>query len=47
MTEESGTLHLPCLDVARLLKDRGIERLTILHCDIQGAEFRLLEQMTP
>jgi hypothetical protein len=28
-------------------KDRGIERLTILHCDIQGAEFRLLEQMTP
>ncbi len=42
-TEESGTLDLVCRDVAGLMADHGMERLTILHCDIQGGEFAVLE----
>jgi FkbM family methyltransferase len=44
-TEESGTLELPCVDLCALLAERGIERLTILHCDAQGAELSVLEQV--
>jgi FkbM family methyltransferase len=43
-TEDSGTLDLRCLDVPGIMAARGIERLTILHCDIQGAEFDVLRQ---
>lgn len=46
-TEVSGQLELPCLDVAGLMADQGMERLTILHCDTQGAEFAVLEQAAP
>ena len=43
-TETSGRLDLPCLDVAGLMASQNMERLTILHCDTQGAEFAVLEQ---
>jgi FkbM family methyltransferase len=46
-TEESGTLQLRCVDLSALLAERGIERLTILHCDAQGAELSVLEQVAP
>lgn len=43
-TDRSGILSLPCLDVPQLLAERNIDRLTILHCDTQGAELAVLEQ---
>jgi hypothetical protein len=46
-TEESGTLELRCVDLCALLAERGIERLTILHCDAQGVELSVLEQAAP
>jgi len=46
-TEMSGTLDLPCIDLRALLAERGIDRLTILHCDAQGAELTMLEQAAP
>jgi FkbM family methyltransferase len=46
-TEESGTLELPCIDLCALLAQRGVEHLTILHCDAQGAELTMLEQAAP
>ncbi len=44
-TEESGTLPVPCLDVAAVLESEGITHLTILHCDTQGAGLAVLRQM--
>jgi hypothetical protein len=35
------------LDVNRLVQDRGIERIGLLHADIQGAEGFLLESIAP
>lgn len=46
-TEESGRLDLPCFDVAGIMNMCGIEHLTVLHCDTQGAEFSMLEQAAP
>jgi FkbM family methyltransferase len=46
-TEDSGTLPLPCLDVPTLMQLPGFERLSILHCDTQGAEFAVLQQAAP
>lgn len=46
-TEDSGTLLLPCLDVPGLMATNGIDHLTILHCDVQGAELAVLEQAAP
>ncbi len=46
-TEQSGTLDLPCLDVASLMAAHGMERLTLLHLDVQGAELAALEQAAP
>jgi FkbM family methyltransferase len=46
-TEESGLLTLLCFDVATLMATHDIDRLTILHCDVQGAEFSVLEQAAP
>lgn len=43
-TEKSGPIEMPCVDVASLMHDRGLERLSILHCDVQGAEFAVLSQ---
>jgi len=43
-TEDSGVLNLPCLDVPTLMASYGFDRLTILHCDAQGAEFTVLQQ---
>lgn len=43
-TEESGVFDLPCYDIAALMERHGLSRLAILHCDAQGAEFRVLEQ---
>ena len=47
VTEDSGTLQLPCFDVAALMATGGIDHLTILHCDTQGAELTVLEQAAP
>ena len=46
-TEDSGRLELSCLDIGALLDRHGLERLTILHCDAQGAEFSFLQQIVP
>lgn len=46
-TEASGTIELPCRDVAWLMAAHGMERLTILHCDVQGAELAVLEGAAP
>ena len=43
-TEESGVLDLPCLDVPTLMASHNMDHLTILHCDIQGAEFTMLQR---
>lgn len=42
-TEVSGTLDLPCVSVPDLMASHGVERLDLLHCDAQGAEFAVLE----
>jgi FkbM family methyltransferase len=42
-TEQSGTLDLSCYDVPQLLSDHRMERVDLLHCDIQGAEYAVLE----
>ncbi|MBC7799262.1 MAG: FkbM family methyltransferase, partial [Gemmatimonadaceae bacterium] len=41
-TEASGTILLPCFGVDGLLAMHGIDRLDLLHCDTQGAEFDVL-----
>ena len=41
-TEESGEILLPRLSVPLLMEIQAIERLNVLHCDIQGAEFNVL-----
>ncbi|MFC7737391.1 FkbM family methyltransferase [Roseomonas sp. GCM10028921] len=46
-TEESGVVEIPCFDVASLMARYCMDRLTILHCDAQGAEFKVLEQAAP
>ena len=46
-TEESGKLFLPCYDVASLMEAHKIDHLTVLHCDVQGAELTVLEQAAP
>ena len=42
-TEASGVIELPCVSVASLLADHGIDRLDLLHCDAQGVEFTVIE----
>lgn len=42
-TEKSGLLSLPCVTVPQLLREQGIDRLTLLHCDAQGAEVAVLK----
>ena len=42
-TEASGVIDLPCVSVASLLADHGIDRLDLLHCDAQGVEFTVIE----
>ncbi len=46
-TEESGTLDLPCIDLPALLDARKVDHLTLLHCDAQGAETAVLDQIAP
>ena len=41
-TEESGKMLLPRLSVPLLMQSHAIERLHVLHCDTQGAEFDVL-----
>ena len=41
-TETSGTRELRRIDVPRLLAERNIKYLDILHCDVQGAELDVL-----
>jgi FkbM family methyltransferase len=41
-TEESGEILLKRLSVPVLMEFQRIERLSVLHCDIQGAEFDML-----
>ena len=42
-TENSGLVDLPCLSVPQLLAERGIDHLSLLHCDAQGAELAVLK----
>lgn len=42
-TEKSGTIDLPRYSVHHLMEDEGLEHLSLLHCDIQGAETAVLE----
>ncbi len=41
-TESQGTIHIPAFSVPQLLRDRGLERLDLLHVDTQGAELNVL-----
>lgn len=42
-TEVSGELPLTRYSVHRLMQEQGWDQLTLLHCDIQGAETEVLE----
>lgn len=42
-TEVSGQLMLPRYSVAHLMQEEGWNKLSLLHCDIQGAETEVLE----
>lgn len=41
-TEDSGVIDLPRLSVPHIMKQQGIKKLSLLHCDIQGAETQVL-----
>ncbi len=41
-TEDSGELLVPCFNVPILMESHGIDKLDVLHSDIQGAEFDVL-----
>lgn len=41
-TEDSGEISLTCFTVERLMHQAGFDRLSILHCDAQGAETAVL-----
>lgn len=45
-TEKSGRIDALGYDVPTLMTIHGMDKLTILHCDTQGAEFVVLEQAT-
>ena len=40
--ETTGPIKIPQVTVGQLLNDRGIARLDLLHCDVQGAETDVL-----
>ena len=42
-TEVSGVIDLPCLSVPQIMQHHGLDRLTVLHCDAQGAELGVVE----
>ena len=42
-TLTSGEVPVPRVSVQSLMENRGIDELNILHCDIQGAEFEVLQ----
>jgi len=42
-TEDSGVVDIPCYTVPQLMALHGLDRLSLLHCDIQGAETAVLE----
>ncbi|CAN1496536.1 hypothetical protein MCEGE14_00370 [Burkholderiaceae bacterium] len=44
---EGVELSLPCYTVPQLLAVMGWKQLDLLHCDIQGAEFDILESCVP
>ena len=46
-TDTSGVLMLPGVSVPQLMEERGIARLDVLHCDVQGAEFDVLVGCLP
>jgi len=46
-SEASGTIRLPQVSVAELLKDYGVDTLDLLHCDIQGGEVGVLASCVP
>jgi FkbM family methyltransferase len=46
-TEVSGMRDLPRLSVPGLMKAHGLERLDLLHCDTQGAEYAVLRGCLP
>jgi FkbM family methyltransferase len=42
-TQDSGEMELPRLTVPQLMEAHAIDRLNILHCDIQGPEWQVLQ----
>ena len=46
-TEKSGRIDALCYDVPTLMTMSGMDRLTILHCDTQGAEFVVFNRPRP
>ena len=42
-TERSGVLSLRRTTVEELMRSNGIDRLSVLHCDIQGAELTVID----
>lgn len=46
-TEKSGCIDALCYDVPTLMAMHGMDKLTILHCDTQGAELVVLQQAAP
>ena len=43
LSETSGELQLPCFSVEGLFKEGGWEKVSLLHCDIQGCETEILD----
>jgi hypothetical protein len=45
--DDGEELSIPCFSVPQLMVDMEWENLDLLHCDIQGVEFEILESCTP
>lgn len=41
-TESSGQIEIPMINIADFIVDHQIDRLTVLHCDAQGAEIDVI-----
>jgi FkbM family methyltransferase len=46
-TLTSGEIPVPRVSVQSLMENHGIDELNVLHCDIQGAEFEVLQGCQP
>ena len=46
-SDDGVEMSLPCYSVPQLVADMGWKHLDLLHCDIQGSEFEILESCAP